>query len=327
MRKCLNGHFKMDIGNFDDIKTVVISIVIILNITLNVIVIAVIVRNPQLREDRTTLFMLSLSLSDLANGCTAMPISAAVCSKATPNVRNMVQYLPKINEICSVWFNFNSMHSLCWVTVCKMVAVTKPLQYEQVLTRDRCYIIIAGIWLFGALIATALSPQIVSWNIDICACGLPDASNLPAGVTTLLVFCLVFGIVLPLIGIVYATSRIYCAIARTHRQIAGQANSIGGHVDFVGNIPSLTLKSIRSGRNVLIICLAYLVLTIPAAAYVVAIIMGKEYDVPSLFKCVAVWTVFCNSFVNSLLYVFLFRYVRSKAMNMFRDFCKLCEYP
>ena len=317
----------MDITDSDNIKTVIISIVIILNITLNVIVIAVIVRNPQLREDRTTLFMLSLTLSDLANGCTAMPISADVCSKATPNVRNMVQYLPKINIICSVWFNFNSMHSLCWVTVCKMVAVTKPLYYEQILTRGRCYFIIAVIWVSGAMIATALSPQIVSCNIDICACGLPVALTRTAGVTMLLVFCLTFGLVLPLTGVVYATSKIFCAIARTHRQIAAQTNSIGGHIDFLGNIPSLTSKSIRSGRNVLIICLAYLVLTIPAAAYVVAGIMGKSYNAPPLLKFVAVWIVFCNSFVNSLLYLFLFRHVRSKAMNIFRDLCKLCEFP
>ena len=57
---------------------------------------AVIVKYPQLWEDCTTVFMFSLTLSDLACGCTAMPISAAVCSSATPNVRNMSRYLPKI---------------------------------------------------------------------------------------------------------------------------------------------------------------------------------------------------------------------------------------
>ena len=84
-------------------KTAVISVVIILNIKLNVIVIAVIVKHPQLREDRTTLFMLSLTISDLANGCTAIPISAAVCSDATPNARNMTRYLPKIMVACDMF--------------------------------------------------------------------------------------------------------------------------------------------------------------------------------------------------------------------------------
>ena len=149
---------EMVVSDFDEIKVSVISVVIILNVTMNVLAIAVIVRYPQLREDHTTLFIFSMTLSDLANGCTAMPISAALCSSATPNVRNMVHYFPKIHAFFSVWFTVNSMHSLCWVTVCKMIAMTKPLRYEQILTRNRCYFIICGIWLTGALLAAILTP-------------------------------------------------------------------------------------------------------------------------------------------------------------------------
>ena len=90
----------MDIDDFDDIRPAIINAGMVLNITLNVIVVAVIIRYPILREDRATLFMLSLKLSDLANGCAAIPICAAVCSRATPNARRMVQYPPKIHVIC-----------------------------------------------------------------------------------------------------------------------------------------------------------------------------------------------------------------------------------
>ena len=97
--------FDMTVSDFDDIKTVMISVVIITNITLNLLVIAVIVRYPQLREDRTALFMFSLTLSDLANGITAMPLSATLCYQATQNVGNMTEYLPKIHAALSAWFN------------------------------------------------------------------------------------------------------------------------------------------------------------------------------------------------------------------------------
>ena len=316
----------MDITNFDDIKPVIISVMIILNITLNIIVIAVIVKYPQLREDRTTLFVLSLTFSDLATGCTVMPISAAVCSKASPNVRNMLRYLPMIQQMCTVSFVFTSMHSLCWVTVCKMVAITKPLRYEQILSRRRCCIIIAGIWVSGAVMATALSPRVASWNIDTCMYGIRSTSKLPTDIATLVIFHITVELILPLSVIVYATATIFRVIVRTHRQIAAQTNSIGGHIDFVGNIPSLTSKSIRSGRNILIICLAYVVLTIPVAIYLTAASVGEADDVPPFFQFVAVWIVFCNSFVNSFLYLFLFRYVRSKAKDMFRNACICCEF-
>ena len=315
----------MDVTDFDDIKSMIISVVIILNITLNFIVIAVIVKYPQLREDRTTLFTLSLTLSDLATGCTAMPISAAVCSKATPNVRNMLQYLPTIHEMCTTWLIFTSMHSLCWVTVCKMVAITKPLRYEQILTRRRCCFIIAGIWMSGAVMATAVSPRMANWNFDTCMYGMPTASKRPTNIAALILFQLAVGVILPLAVIVYATATIFRVIVRTHRQIAAQTNSIGGHVD-LGNIPYLTSKSIRSGRNVLIICLAYLVLTIPVAIYLTAASVGKARDVPPSFQFAAVWTVFCNSFVNSFFYLFLFRYVRSKAKDMFKKACICCQF-
>jgi len=72
----------------DAVRPAVINVMIVLNLTLNVLVTAMIVRHPQLREDSTTVFMLSVTLSDLANRCQAMPISAALCFNATPNVRN-----------------------------------------------------------------------------------------------------------------------------------------------------------------------------------------------------------------------------------------------
>ena len=66
----------MDSSDVHVIKTLVICAVIIVNMILNSLVIAVIARYPQLREDRTALFVFSLTSSDLALGCTVMPISA-----------------------------------------------------------------------------------------------------------------------------------------------------------------------------------------------------------------------------------------------------------
>ena len=143
----------IDVSNFDEFRAPIISVMIIVNITLNTLSSPLIARHPKLRDGSTTLFVLSLTLSDLTNGYSAMPISASVCSSATLNVRSIVHYFPKIHAIFSIWFNVNSMHSLCLVTMYKMVAVTKPLRYD--LTRSRCYFIICGTWLTGALVAPA----------------------------------------------------------------------------------------------------------------------------------------------------------------------------
>ena len=305
---------------FDDIRPVIISIVIVMNITLNFIVIAVIVKYPQLREDRTTLFMFSLTLSDLAAGCTCMPISAALCSNATPNVRNMLRYLPKIQAVGLTLFSLNSLHSLCWMTVCKMVAILKPFHYEQRLTRNRCYGIIACIWLFGAVYSIIARRFVNSWDHATCIFEQPTASD----VSPMLIIGLVFGIIVPLVTIVYATARIFFAIVRIHLEISTQVHSIGGPNIVAGTSSSLALQSIRSGKNLLLMCMGILVLTTPLTIYAGALTIGMENLLPSWYKFGAVWIVMCNSSANSLLYLLLFRSVRKKTLEMFTEYSKLC---
>ena len=189
---------KMDGTNFDDVRPSIISAVIILNILLNGTVIAVLFRYPQLREDHTTMFILSLTLSDLANGCTVMPISAALCSRFTPTVRDMPPFLPKLHAMCSVWFVITSLHSLCWVTVYKMVAITRPFRSEQILSRTRCYVVIIVTWVVGAIAGFATSTRVSYWDFDTCAYGLPSSSQDPTVARFLLIFILIFfGVCVP----------------------------------------------------------------------------------------------------------------------------------
>ena len=70
----------MDVIDFDESKAMIISVVLIFNMTPNVNVIAVIIKYP---EDRTTRFKLSLSISDLGNGCT---VSAPPCVRKHPRM-------------------------------------------------------------------------------------------------------------------------------------------------------------------------------------------------------------------------------------------------
>ena len=303
---------------FDEFKPVVISVVIVMNITLNVLVIAVIAKYPQLREDRTTLFIFSLTLSDLANGCTAMPISAAVCSNATPNVRNMLPYVPRVLQVFSVWFNFTSLHSLCWVTVCKMIAITKPLRYEQLLTRNRCYLIIVCTWLASGIFAISLAHLVTKLDLVTCMYGLPTISDS----IWYVVFGIITGSLLPITAIVYATIKILCVIVRTHHQITSQVNSISGFTDNTHSA-TVTLKAIRSGKSVLIICLAFLIITFPLDFYSIVYMVGLENRLPLSFSFVANWIFLCNSSVNSLLYLVLFHSVRSKTAEMISNCC-LC---
>ena len=314
----------MDGANFDEVRPSITSAVVVLNITLNVTVIAVICRYPQLREDHTTLFILSLTLSDLANGCTVMPISAALCSRFTPTVRDMPPFLPKLHGMCSVWFVVTSLHSLCWVTVYKMVAITRPFRCEQILSRKRCYVVIIVIWVVGAMAGFRTSTRVSYWNFDTCMYAMPSTSqNLTDG-GLLLMFIIIFGVCVPMILMFGATATILHAITRAHRQIAAQTHSIGGTATEQNS--SLTLRSIRSGKNVLIVFLAHMILIIPLTVYTAGIVIGKEKAMPPLFTFLAVWLLNSNSFVNSLIYLVVFQSVRSKTIKMFAHWCRLLGF-
>ena len=311
----------MDTNYCDDIKTAIISAVIAVNITLNVTVLAVFLKYPELREDRSNLFMLSLTISDLANGCSAMPIGAAVCSCATPEVQLMTGYLPRIQQLCAIWFNINSMHNLCWMTICKMLAITQPLRYEQLLTRNRCCAIIGCTWITGGLLATAHVVGNPLWDVHTCMFASQGTSISAA----IFIAGVIIGIIIPVIVIVYATVRILGVIIRTHHRIAVQVNSIGGGIGFGATLPSVTLKSLRSGRNVLLICASYVILAIPFEVFGCAKLSGSGNNLPVNYKFAAIWLMLSSSSVNSLVYLICFPDVRGITVIMISTFFNLLK--
>ena len=160
-------------AEYNDAKPAIIGVEIILTLTVNSLVIAVLMRYPQLREDRTTLFVLSQSLADLANGCIAMPLGAAVCSRATPFILNETKYLPKINVLALWWFRVVSLYSLCWMTMAKVVAIIMPFRSEQIVSRRRCHIIIVMTWIVCFLLATATLKVESAWHTSACTYRYP----------------------------------------------------------------------------------------------------------------------------------------------------------
>ena len=137
------------------IKVAWIGALCTLNIVTNGIVVAVIAKYPQLREDRTNIFMLSVMMADMLFGILVMPLSAVLCSSASQSVLAVMPYLPNLVMLYSKWIALASMNSLAWVTLCKMIAITKPFVYERHLTATRCYVITAIIWSIAFLVGLA----------------------------------------------------------------------------------------------------------------------------------------------------------------------------
>ena len=288
-----------------------------MNIITNSLVIALIARNSELREDRTALFMFSLSVSDLATGCTVMPISAAICSSATPNVKYMTA-LPYFHMFSVWWFNFNSLHSMLWLTVCNMVAILKPFRYEQLFTLNRCYGIIIFNWVVGAALAATKFTVLPVFSINLCV-----HKFLPGyGISPLSLFTYGVTFVVPILVLLYATTRIFIVIVRTHKRILAQVHAIDGDTGSAGLV---TLQAIRSAKNILVICCASLIFTVPLILFALLRHTGYRLSTTLDFKFAAIWLYSCNTFMNSFLYIVLHRSLRKKTWRLFVDVYQLCH--
>ena len=159
-----------------------------------------------------------------------------------------------------------------------------------------------------------------SWNIDLCTYNI----TISKGDVGILFIAILVAIVCPVVILVYSTTRIFRTILRTHRQIAAQMISIGRENSHVVTIPSSTLKSVRSGRNVLIVCLVVVLLTIPHTVDMFVFIMGLGESLPSWYMFAAVWMFQSNTFINSLIYILVFQSVRDKTSDMFKSVCQSC---
>ena len=301
----------MEENEFSDVKPVVISCVIVLNITMNSILIALLIKFAELRQDRTVLFMLSLSVSDLAAGCSSMPISAALCSRATPTVRTMTEYLPKINMFCIWFFGFASQHSQSWVALSKMVAILRPLKYEQLFSRNRCYGIIVFNWVVGSVLAGSRLALIMEWDNENCTSG-PEKNNATVSILSLVGYAV--SVVLPELALIYATVQIFIVVVRVHRHVSAQVQSISGGS---ANSGLVTLKAVRSARNILVICFVALALTVPLLVSAVLRFAVQGKDIVTRVGFYAVWSFQCNSFLNSFLYIVLHRTLRQKVSITF----------
>ena len=127
---------------YPGVETTVICVILTLNVIMNSLVIAVIVRYRNLRENRATLFMFSLSVSELAIGCTFMPICAALCYGARQGVAEDVRLLPNVQAFMMCWFGFNSIYFLCWLTISKAIVILNPFKFQELFSNTRCYIVI-----------------------------------------------------------------------------------------------------------------------------------------------------------------------------------------
>ena len=153
----------------------------------------------------------------------------------------------------------------------------------------------------------------------MCVARLKPSSAIDAATDLTFIICAVT----PIILIVYGTTKIFIVIVRTHQQITSQVQSMGGEQGTGEHTTSATLESIRSGRNVntLIICASIVLLLLPTVAYDATTSVTGKTDEVYLIQFFVMWNAPWTTVINSILFVFLYRYIREKTSEMIKGMC------
>ena len=298
-----------DMEDVNSVKVTVVSLSAAANIVLNSLVIAVIVKTPKLREDRTTLFVFSLAVSGLAFGICCTVSSAIFCSR--PEMTNPNGFA-SIYMALAAWFTVASLYNLCCISVCKMVAVVYPLRYLVVVTERRCYIVIFFNWIVSASFAAPFYFIATSWSPDECIAERKQITwKSSAYMFALEVICCL----LPMSVMIYANVRMFVVVARVTRQVSVASSDVEPYQQILA---SALIRSVRSSRNIIIICFAYVFLVMSIVVVVTTTSISDtaiEVDV----KFALDWLFFAHMFINSFLYIVLHRSVRVAVKELFRS--------
>ncbi|CAL1525840.1 unnamed protein product, partial [Lymnaea stagnalis] len=137
--------------------TVVLGIIVVLTITGNVLVIASVVLNANLRST-TNYFIANLAIADLLLGTTVLPFSATL---------EVLQYWVFGQFFCDVWAAIDvlcctaSILSLCVISIDRYIGVTRPLQHARIMRHTRAVYVIIFVWLLSMAISVA---PLIGWK-------------------------------------------------------------------------------------------------------------------------------------------------------------------
>ena len=211
-----------------------------------------------------------------------------------------------------------------------MIAVLRPLRYEQLLTKHRCYIIIVSIWVVSAALAASRWILTVTWNMNFCMYRLEAGNRI---ISSYVLVTYLFSFLIPAFSLIYATVRIFLVVVRADSQVSAQVQSISGGADEAGLV---TLNAIRSAKNVLIICFVAVAFTVQLFLQmsirhvffdVHMSIRHVFFDVQAMtvFSFVAIYLCVCNTFMYNFLYMVLHRSIRQKLKLMFTSMYESCR--
>ena len=289
------------------VEALVLTAIMFSAIIGNSLVVAVVYRRKELRNV-TSIFIVNLSISDIAVAVLCMPFSIVT---AFTDKWIFGKEFCKVNGFLNVFFLLNSILTLTAISIQKYFAIVMPLR-ESVTTKRA---IQAIVWTWCQSLITALTP-VMGWNSYIHIPGRMQCSAkvpITASETINCFFIIVTGFVIPLGVMHFAYFSIFINVRKHTRRLRK-------HV-----VSDQALKSEKNVTITLVIILSlFLLCWAPFSVLVTFASVKKSEVLPEYFHIVAYWMGFFSSAVNPIVFALRTKTFRNGYLEIIYSLCGCC---
>ena len=301
------------------LKSLILAITIFANLTGNALALFVIHRVRKMNPV-TKVFMTSMTSSDLCTGVfLCIPSFAAIVAGRWP----LGDVMCSFNAVCMVAFSITTFVSLLNVTIERFIAVTRPFQYDALVTVSRARVVTILTWILAIVLALlAIRPGRTSkynYRLHACLDGPADRDQMNyQGALYVILF-----IIAPFVITIAMFLRLYSLASHHAAQIAAQ-NQIAAAWDHHrrADKPNDGIhdnnhrnhgNTLRADRKAFItFFIMTMVLAVSNSPIILVLIYQTttKYFMPTPFIFVAMIMVYANTVWNCVIY-----YARNTAVR------------
>ena len=304
--------YQMDPQWIGILEAAILFCIMLLAIVGNVLVIAVVHRQRELRRTETHIFIVNLSITDISVALLCMPFSIITAVTQDWIFSNALCHL---NGFLNVFFLLTSILTLTAISIHKYVGVVQPTK-RKIFTKKKT--VIAVLWVWFQAFLTALTP-IIGWNTfeyipgrTQCSVKVPRDNEVSE--LTNCLFIIGCGFVIPLAIMsfsylkIFQTVKIHTKRVRTHS---------------FGEEQSPFLNERRITVTLFIILAVFLACWSPFCVLTIyATVAGNE--LPRHFSVAAYWLGFLNSAMNPVIYALRTKEFRHGYRQIFEIILSCC---
>ncbi|XP_022797289.1 histamine H2 receptor-like [Stylophora pistillata] len=243
------------------------------------------------REKMNNIFVVSLAMADLIIGLMITPLYICYGVAFEP------PWLVKLEGFLWIVTTSATTHSLSAVSIDRLISVIYPLRYHEIITKKRCAVIIALIWLGSVIFG---SPRLF----------INDFQKLEK----LWITCSIATVAVPLLIMCYSYGRIYTIVREKHGDLINNPND--SREGFVNKKAAVTIG--------IIVCLFIVTFTPSAVVYFMLLFeddICKEFELNNSWLWVALVSFYHSAF-NPWVYGFRHEELRKCFKKLFDKKCK-----